>query len=85
MRDVSRRLQRLEAARYRQQVSAIAADYGLTYIELMEEAAHFFRLPLATQLAEVDRIQAELEAEGMDMDDIADIKATLIREYRPLN
>jgi hypothetical protein len=33
---------------------------------------------------QVDAIEADLRAAGMSMDDIADMKAMLIREYRPI-
>jgi hypothetical protein len=78
------RLERLEAEHRRRTITAMAVEQGLTYEELMEEAKVFFALPLAAQLDKVDAIAAELQAEGMTMDDIAGIKATLVQEYRPL-
>jgi hypothetical protein len=78
-----RRLRRLEAWRQRQKLTAMAAEVGLTVDELLEEAHEFFSLPLAEQLAEVDRIAPHLQAEGMTMDGIDDIKADLARYYRP--
>jgi hypothetical protein len=85
---IERRLARLEAAearrRWRVEVTAIAAEFGQSYAEFMEEAETFFRLPLAEQLAEVDQIQRELQAEGMTMDDIDEIKATLTTHDRPM-
>jgi hypothetical protein len=74
-----RRLRQLEARRQRQKLAAMAAEVGLSYDEMLEEAHEFFALPLAEQLAEVDRIVPELQAEGMTMDDIDDIKADLAR------
>jgi hypothetical protein len=65
-------------------IQRTAAEYGLTYDEFMEEAEAFFRVPLAEQLAEVDRIAAELQAHGMSMDDVAEIKATLTTHDRPI-
>lgn len=49
----------------------------------MAEAREFFAPPLAEQLAKIDAVHAELQAEGMTMDDIGDIKETLIRYYVP--
>jgi hypothetical protein len=86
MADTKRRLAQLEAAavrRQREMVAAFARASGQTIDEVLADAEQFFALPLAEQLAEVDRIAAELEAQGMTMDDIEEIKATLIREYRP--
>jgi hypothetical protein len=78
------RLNRLQAEYQRRTITAIAAAQGLTYEELLEEAEAFFRLPLVEQLAKVDEIEAELRHDGMSWDDVADIKTTLIREYRPI-
>jgi hypothetical protein len=83
---LKRRLDAIEVARARQQrriIAATAAEYGLSVNEFLEEAEAFFTLPLAEQLAQVDDIDAELCRQGISMNDIADIKATLIREYRP--
>jgi hypothetical protein len=77
------RLERLEAEHRRRTIAAIAAEQGLTYEELLEEAAEFFRLSLPEQLAKVDAIAAELQAEGLSWEDVDELKATLIREYRP--
>jgi hypothetical protein len=78
------RLNRLQAEYQRRTITAIAAEQGLTYEELMEEADRFLSQSLAEQLAEIDGIAEALEAEGMTWDDVADIKATFIGEYRPL-
>jgi hypothetical protein len=81
------RLDAIEAARARRQrrmMAATAAEYGLSVDEFLEEAEAFFTLPLAEQLAQVDDIDAELRRQGMSMNNVADIKATLIREYRPI-
>jgi hypothetical protein len=78
-----KRLEQLEAEHQRRTITAMAAEQGLTYEELLEEAEEFFALPLAVQLEKVDEIAAELQAEGLSMDDLNAIKATLIREYRP--
>jgi hypothetical protein len=78
-----KRLEQLEAEHQRRTIPAMAAEQGLTYEELLEEAEEFFALPLTVQLDKVDAIAAELQAEGMTMDDIAGIKATLVQEYRP--
>jgi|Tabmets5t2r1_1033131.scaffolds.fasta_scaffold343831_1 hypothetical protein len=78
------RLNRLQAEYQRRTITAMAAAQGLTYEELMEEADRFLSQSLAEQLAEIDGIAEALEAEGMTWDDVADIKATFIGEYRPL-
>jgi hypothetical protein len=78
------RLDRLQAEYQRRTITAIAAAQGLTYEELMEEADRFLSQSLAEQLAEIDGIAEALEAEGMTWGDVAEIKATLIGEYRPL-
>jgi hypothetical protein len=78
------RLNRLQAEYQRRTITAIVAEQGLTYEELLEEAEAFFALPLAVQLDQVDAIAAELQAEGLSSDDVEEIKATLTREYRPI-
>lgn len=77
------RLDRLQAEYQRRAITAIAAEQGLTYEAMMAEAERFFSQPLAEQLAEIDGIAEALQAEGMTWDDVAEIKATLTREYRP--
>jgi hypothetical protein len=83
---LERRITRLEAAaaerQGRQILGEIAAAEGLTVDELAQEAEAFLGLPLAAQLAEVDRIAAELAAQGLAMNDRDEIKAILVREYR---
>jgi hypothetical protein len=81
MRDICRRLQRLEARRQYRMIAATAAAYGLTADELMEEAHRFFGQSLDEQLADIDHIADELRAEGLDVDEL---KSRLIREYRPI-
>jgi hypothetical protein len=86
MSNLQRRLDALEATRARRQrreIAAMAAEHGLSYDEFMAEAEAFFSLSLEDQLAKIDVIAAELQAEGFSMDDVEEIKATLIREYRP--
>jgi hypothetical protein len=78
-----RRLQRLKAWRRRREIAAMAAEVGLTADELLEEAHEFFALPLEEQLAKVDEIAAALQAEGLSMDDLDDLKTTLTRHHRP--
>jgi hypothetical protein len=68
----------------RRMIAIMAAEQGLTYDELLEEAQLFFSLPLVEQLAKIDDIHEELCREGMSMEDITDMKAMLIREYRPI-
>jgi hypothetical protein len=77
------RLRRLEGRRQRRMIAAMAAEVGLTADELLEEAHEFFSLSLEDQLAQVDAIAAALQAEGLTMDDVDDLKATLRREYKP--
>jgi hypothetical protein len=82
---LKRRLDAIEVARARRKrriIAATAAAYGLSVAEFLEEAEAFFTLPLAEQLAQVDEINAEIRRQGLSMDAIADINATLIREYR---
>jgi hypothetical protein len=84
-RSLESRLKRIEEARARrqqQEIAAMAAEHGLTYHQFMAEAEAFFSLSLEDQLAEIDRIAAELQAEGMSWDDVAEIKATLVQHYR---
>jgi hypothetical protein len=69
---LERRIQRLET------------QTRLERAELMAEARRFFALPLATQLAEMESIAPELRAEGFTDADLADMRAALIRYYRPL-
>jgi hypothetical protein len=83
MHAYERRLRRLEARRRRQQLTAMAAEVGLSVDELLEEAELFFALPLEEQLAKVDSIAEELRAEGLSADDLDDLKDTLRREYKP--
>jgi len=78
-----KRLERLEAEHQRRTITAMAAEQGLTYEELLGEAAEFFALPLAQQLEQVDAMATELQAEGLSWDQIEELKATLTREYRP--
>jgi hypothetical protein len=78
---IERLEQRAQARRQRRMLAATAEQYGLTPDELLDEARRFFRQSLAAQLEEIDRCTDELAAEGLD---VAAIKATLIREYRPL-
>ena len=82
-----RRLHAIETAHERhcrRMIATTAAQYGLSVDEFLAEAEAFFRLPLAEQLARVDALEAELRAEGMTMDDLDEIKETLVREYRPI-
>jgi hypothetical protein len=77
------RLRRLEGWQRRQKITAMAAEVGLTAEELLEEAEAFFALSLEEQLAQADEIAAALQAEGLSMDDLDDLKGTLRREYKP--
>jgi hypothetical protein len=73
-----------QARHQRQKLEQMAAEVGLTADELLEEAEVFFRLSLDEQLREVDRIADALQGEGMSMDDVVEIKADLVRHYRPM-
>ena len=84
MVDINRRVARAEARAQRAMIQRTAAEYGLSYADFMEEAEAFFAMSLDAQLAEVDRIAAELQAHGMSMDDVAEIKATLTTHDRPI-
>jgi hypothetical protein len=81
---LERRIERLEAYQLRHMYRQIAAEFGMDPEELQAEAQDFFSQSLEHQLAEVDRLAAALQAEGMRMDDIDEIKQTLVREYRPV-
>ena len=84
--NLRKRLDALEATaarRRRHLYTAAAAACGLSLDELLEEAERFLSQPLEDQLAEVNRLAAALQAEGMRMDEIDEIKQTLVREYRP--
>jgi hypothetical protein len=83
MTHLEKRLRHLEGRRRRREITAMAAEVGLTADELLEEAHEFFSLSLEDQLAKVDAIAAALQAEGLTMDDVGDLKATLRREYKP--
>jgi hypothetical protein len=82
---IRRRLDAFEAAiarRQRRVVAVMAAELGLTYDELMEEAEAFLSQPLEAQLAEVDRLDAESRAQGIPWDEAEEIKATLTSKYQ---
>jgi protein-disulfide isomerase-like protein with CxxC motif len=80
---LDRRIERLEAWQQRQLYRQIAAEFGMDPDELQEEAEDFFSQSLEDQLAEIDRLRAEMEAEGVPWEEADEIKATLVREYRP--
>ena len=72
-------IERTQLRRQRREVEALARELGLTPTELLDEAEAFLAQPLADQLAEVDRINANMAAAGESWDDVEDIKATLER------
>jgi hypothetical protein len=86
-RSLEARLTRLEHAAAERQMRRIyavaAAEMGVDPEELRQECEAFLALPLAEQLAEVDRLEAALRAEGQTMPEVDEIKATLIRECKP--
>jgi hypothetical protein len=79
---------RVEYRRLRRQYAVAAAHLSaelrmpVDVDELMAEGERFLSQPLADQLAEVDQLKADLEAEGMTWEDVEETKAALIREYR---
>ena len=83
-RSLEARLARLEAAAAREwrealaEVAAVAAELGITPDALLAECEQFLSMPLAEQLAEVDRVAAL--GPGLDVDEI---KATLTKHSRP--
>ena len=54
----------------------LARQHGLTVEEIVEEVRAFEALPLPAQLANIDEHQAELRADGID---VQRLKADLIR------
>jgi hypothetical protein len=78
----AKRLAHLEDRYRRRLYVRLAREFGLTVEELLQEAEQFLSQPLAAQLAEVDRLAAESEARGEPWPEAADVRATLIREYR---
>ena len=87
-RSLEARLARLEAYTYDRRmrtIDATAAQYGITSDDLIEEARVFFALSLAEQLADIDQHEAILCAEGFTNADLADMRQTLTRYYRPMD
>jgi hypothetical protein len=87
---LERRISRLEAEEaerderwLRGLYAEVAAEFRLHPEEVYEEGERFLSLPLAEQLAEVDRLHAEMVAEGLTMDNAEDIKRTLTEHCRP--
>ena len=74
------RLDRLEATVNRRVLEDLARQHGLTVEESVEEVRAFEALPLPAQLANIDEHQAELRADGID---VQRLKADLIRARRP--
>jgi hypothetical protein len=62
----------------------LEAQARLHRCELLDEARAFFALPLAEQLAEIEAITPELQAQGFTAADCAHLRQTLIQHYRPL-
>jgi hypothetical protein len=58
-------------------------QYGVTDADILDQARRMFALPLAEQLAEIDRQAAILRAEGLTAADLRHISYTLTRYYRP--
>jgi hypothetical protein len=91
-RSIDARLARLQArldaherTRQMRSLTAAAAPYGLTANDLLDEARRVFALPLAEQLATIDEHADLLRAEGLTDADLAHIRETLTRYYRPMD
>jgi hypothetical protein len=63
----------------------LEAQHAASQRTILEEARAFFRLPLAGQLAEIDQADAELRQAGFTDADLAHVRATLTRYYRPMD
>jgi hypothetical protein len=84
--NLKHRLDAIEAARAGRQprmIAAMAAEYGLSVDEFLEEAEALFNRPLAEPLAQVDGLEAELHRAGLSAEDMAGINETLARYYQP--
>ena len=81
---LARRLHRAEDRTYKLMVRHIMDEGGLTgrVEDFLDEVEAFFALPLAEQLAEVDRIRADMEAAGVPWAEGEHVKAELVRLYR---
>jgi hypothetical protein len=84
MSNHTRRLRALEHARLRRSLTEAGQPYGLSADDLLDEARQFFALPLAAQLAEIESIMPQLRQQGFTDTDLVDMRALLIREYRPM-
>jgi hypothetical protein len=79
MSNHARCLRALERAQLWRNLAAAGAPYGISADDLLDEARRYFALPLAEQLAELDTLTDEFSGE-----ELADMRAFLIREYRPM-
>jgi hypothetical protein len=82
------RLARLEAherTRCQRIVQRMEQQYRVTEADILDEARTFFALPLAEQLATIDQHAAILRSEGLTNADLRHIRATLIRDYQPMD
>jgi hypothetical protein len=87
MRDVSKRIARLEAARHEALLMAeareVAEASGQTLDQFLVDCDRFYALPLAEQLAWVDEVTDDLADEGFPTEPMAEIRAFLLRRPRP--
>jgi hypothetical protein len=87
-RSLDARLARLEAherTRCERIITRMKHTHGITEADILDEARTFFALPLAEQLATIDQHAAILQAEGLTDADLGHIRATLIRDYQPMD
>jgi hypothetical protein len=66
-------------------LARLEAQHAASQRTILEEARTFFRLPLAGQLAEIDQAEADLRQAGFTDADLAHVRATLTRYYRPMD
>jgi hypothetical protein len=83
VKSFDRRLKACELAHMRRLAAESGAPYGLTAEEILDEARRFFALPLSEQLAEVQAHTPMLRGHGFTDADLAHVRETLIRHYRP--
>jgi hypothetical protein len=87
-RSIDARLARLEAherTRCERIVQRMKQTHGVTAADMLNEARRVFALSLAEQLAEIDEHADLLRAEGLTHADLAHIRETLTRYYRPMD
>jgi hypothetical protein len=86
MTDLNRRLHRPEMTQLYRMAAASGAPYDVSAEEVLAQAREFFRLPLDEQLAEIETLVADETLEhSFTAADLAEMRTTLIRHYRPIN